>query len=399
VAATAVLTLGPWDSAGADVGEYLRYALAFWMGVPQFHVLPAEYPPLSMLPLSLALLPFGRPPLGFVVGMAAVFLLGYGWLRRFAGPRVAHRYALYLLLGAQGTLLGRYDLVPALVTAGALLCARRGRFGPAYALLALGAALKLYPAVLVPLVAIAQWRALREEGTEAGRAALRALRGVALFGALALAAVAGPALLVGADALAPFRYATSRPVQVESAAGSVVWLGTLAGVPARVVYAFVSQGFEGPLAEVVAAPFLVIFAAGYLWLCWRAARGRLGVDGAFLAALCLLLATSKVLSPQYLIWVLPVAATVGGNEVWWAAIALLTSLEYPVLYPYAQGIPPLAEVWPFMLGVAVRNVALVGLTARLVVGGRRVREVGEARPVSAPDAAQADVAPVAAVRE
>jgi hypothetical protein len=292
-------------------------------------------------------------------------------------------------LGAQGTLLDRYDLFPALLTVGALWCAQRKRFTWAYAFLAGGVALKLYPAVLLPALVIAHWQATASVAVDApgvGRRAARVGAGLAAFGALVALTTLAP-MLLARDGFSPVRYALDRPVQVESAQGTLVWLGALLGVPAQVEQSFGSQGFVGPLAGALSGPALVALAIGVAWVCWRQARGRFTVGEAFLALLCLLLLTGKVFSAQYILWMLPIAAEVGGSELAWAAVALLTSLEYPLLFPYSKGILPLAGVWPFLLAVAARNLALLALTLWLLA-----RRSDTAVRASAGDA-EADVRP------
>src|SRR5262249_40657791 len=135
-----------------------------------------------------------------------------------------------------------------------------------------------------------------------------------------------PALFTGQEQTW-LAYATHRPVQVESVPGTVVWLGTFLGAAAHVENSFGSQGWVGGLSGAVAAPSMVLGAIGFLWLWWRQARGHLSLQRAALVSLCLLLVSGKVLSAQYLIWVLSVAALIGGLEAWWIAVAALTSLE------------------------------------------------------------------------
>src|SRR5262245_7610679 len=127
-ALTGVLTARPWDTARYDVGEYAHYARAFWMEVPRFRTLPVEYPPGAVVPFALTLLPVGDSVATFLVGMGIVFVAGYLLCLRLGAPGSAARYTFYLLLGAQGTLLDRYDLFPALLTLGALWCVQRRRF-------------------------------------------------------------------------------------------------------------------------------------------------------------------------------------------------------------------------------------------------------------------------------
>jgi len=367
---TGLLSVNVWDSAGGDIGGYALYADAFWHSTPQFYALPQEYPPLALLPFSLTLP--GAPIASFVVGFGLLFLVGYLCCRRFAVPAVAGRYALYLLLGAQGTLLDRYDLVPALLVVAALWCAERKRFAWAYAALALGGALKLYPLVLLPVVMIAHYHSLRGAGNKPIFAAARPAVGGAASALLAAALVFLPAI-ASRQPQTWLAYAMNRPVQVESIPGTLVWLGTLLGAAAKVDNAFGSQGWFGGLSRAVAGPTLVLGIMGFFWLWWRQARGELSLARAAVVSLCLLLISGKVLSAQYLIWLLPVAAIAGGFGPWWIAIAVLTSVEYPLLFPYSKGIPPLSDwlVRAFLLDIAIRNALLVALTLRLLFSGAR----------------------------
>jgi len=368
VAATYALTLYGWRTADFDVGEYAEYARAFWAGNPPFAAFPLEYPPLALAPFGLALLagPFSAPA-AFGLWMGALFLLGYlGYLRFSSSPSprgAALRYAAYLLLAAQATLLARYDLVPALVTLAALWAARRRRFALAYVLLAAGILLKLYPLALLPAIMIEHGRAARPRG--GARAALLGplVGGAACLGSVALVSLAA-LLRDPRGGLAFFAYATERPIQVESFPATLLWLGTFLGVPAAHGYAFGSDSYTGPLAGGAGWGAMVVAAAGCALVYWRQASGRLTIERASLLALGLALLASKVLSTQYLVWVLPLAAEVGGGELAWLAICALTSLDYPLLYPFNQPGYTRPQEFAFMAVVAARNLLLLALTLR-----------------------------------
>lgn len=367
--ATGLLSVNLWESAAGDIGGYAIYADAFWRGSHPFNALPQEYPPLALLPFTLALssLP-GAPLASFMIGYGAIFVVGYLCFRRFASQAAATRYALYLLLGAQGTLLDRYDLAPSLLSVAALWLAERKHFAWAYAALAVGAALKLYPLALLPIVAIAHYRSLRDSGRKPVSAIAPASIGAAASAIVAAVLILAPAIFTDQQQTW-LSYATHRPVQVESAPGTLVWLGTFFGAAAHVEDSFGSQGWVGGLSGAVTNPALVLGAAGFLWLWWRQSRGQLSLQRAAVASLCLLLVSGKVLSAQYLIWLLPVAALASGLEAWWIAVAVLTSIEYPVLFPYSQSLLPLTDwqVGAFHLAIALRNALLVGLTLRLLL--------------------------------
>jgi hypothetical protein len=387
VSATWWLTLYVWHTADADVREYAGYAQAFWLGHPPFAALPREYPPLALAPFSLTLfLSPGDVLSGFGLWMAGFFVAGYLACVRFAGPSVALRYAGFMLIAGQATLLARYDLVPALVSLAALFATQRRHFALAYVLLAAGILLKWYPLVLLPPVVIAHVRdvsASRSPATGPGHrwVAWRALRGplvgaaaclALVLGAFAVAALRNPT--VGLSSLA---YAIGRPVQVESAPATVLWLATFVGVPARYTYGFGSDVYASPLANPISAIGVLVLVAGSLWLYRRQLRGEISFTQACLVALSLILLTSKVFSTQYLLWVLPLAAMAGTNEGAWWILAGLTCLDYPLLYPFNQPAYRPSEAFLFMVVLALRNALLGLITLQVLLGSRTTHALVE----------------------
>ena len=303
----------------SDVDVYHREALAFWTGG---HRLPTEYPILAMVPFSLTL-----PPAGidyawtFSFGMVALFLVGWIAVARMAGRRAGVAYVVYLLVGGFGVVLARYDLVPALVTVAAIAAAERKRWSFAYVLLGLGVLLKIYPGVLLPVFLIQQVRS----GASPPRAAASAL----WFGLTVASGVAVSIALAGPGWLAPVRFAIERPVQVESVPATVLSLASLMGWPATFDHTFNSFNITGPGDRAVSTLFSALFVIGCLFVFYRQATGRLTLRQACLAIVCLLLATSKVLSTQYLIWVLPLVALELELDTVWILICVLTTLIFP----------------------------------------------------------------------
>ncbi len=385
VALTLALTLNVWHSGDFDVLEYQGYAQAFWWGQPRFQALPREYPPLSLLPFSVTLFAGrGDPRIIFGACIGALFLLGYLTFTRFSGRGRAVWYAGYLLVGAQGILLARYDLAPALLTLGALWAIQRHRFGWAYTLLVAGALLKLYPIILVPVVfAEHAWALyldtpLTMEG-DGWLSLPRVMRRVVwplayrLLPNLALlaAGIVLP-LLRSREALAALTYMDTRPIQVESFPATVLWLRMLFGVPLHVTNSFGSDNWVGgeSFASALVTLSPLALATGCLIVYWRLVRRRVSVGNAFLVCICFVLVTSKVFSTQYLIWALPLVAEVEGASLVWMLICLLTFLDYPLLYPFNQPGYTLLWVDGFMLVVALRNVLLVYVIVRAIAGRR-----------------------------
>jgi hypothetical protein len=395
-----------------DVLEYQRYAMSFWYGHPPFRHLPVEYPPLTILPFTLTILPpLPDPVVVFAWWMGALLIAAYYWLRRASTPRRAVVFVAYLLIGATTTVLARYDLFPALATLVALWACERGRFRLAYVLLAIGVLLKLYPAFLIPIVAAQQWRTLRAPamaermGAPASRwrtwrsswrqevARLRHQAAIELTSApvrtvaeelarciaLIVAGFLVAALLSPSGALSGFSYAGARPLQIESTPATLMWIGSWFGLAAHPVYTYHSLNLVGPLDGALKPLSALALAGGCLLVYWRVARGQLPVGEAFVACLCVILVTNKIFSPQYLIWVLPLVAYVMGLRLAWVLIGLLTTLVYPFLYFAHPHIRLVAYDPLFLPALALRNALLLFVTVRLLRGERH----GARAPVGA----------------
>jgi hypothetical protein len=199
-------------------------------------------------------------------------------------------------------ILARYDAVVTLTIAVAALCtALGGRYVfLAYASLGFGAAAKLVPALATaPLVLVRRG----------------AVRGYAIFfGVMTVFFV--PALLLGGSRfLQSFSYHANRGLQVESLAASVLiklgWVNhTLFDFGAIEVR---GRGVE--LASSLSLPITGVLLLITAVIMYREYRlGRLGVEQYPRYAAALILAYmlgSKVLSPQYMLWLLPLVPLVG----------------------------------------------------------------------------------------
>jgi hypothetical protein len=351
-----------------DITLYHRYAQAFWLGSPPLRSLPAEYPMLSLVPFTLTLL----PPLDdfvsvFALWMLVLFLAGYHLIRRRESARAAEVYGVYLALGCFATVLGRFDLVPAAATVLAYWAARERRFTLAYALLAAGTLLKLYPLLLVPIVVLEQYRTL---GLHPLRVAppRAVVRGVALFGVSVVAVFAISALLNPGGWLGPFVYNGERPLQVESVPASLLWLSGLLGLSVAPDHSFHSYNLVGSASGVLSLLADAGLVLGGLWVYWQQLNGRLSFGRAVTLCLLVVVCTDRVFSPQYLMWVIPmVAITEQDFDGVWLAICALTTLIFPYAYDFAglhgTGTPASYPVF-FPALIALRNALLVLAAAR-----------------------------------
>lgn len=389
IALTGWLTINVWHTGDFDVFEYQQYAQAFWLGgpgQPRFTAFPTEYPPLALLPFSLTLLPgIADPRVSFALGLSAAFLAGYAGVWRFVGRGAARCYAWYLLLALQSTLLARYDLIPALAVLAALLAARRRRFGLAYVLPAVGTLLKLYPLVLLPVLMIEQMRMTASAAGDTGSAqppgwprltwarVRPAFAGAAACVGIVAAGVVLPALRNASGALSFLGYATARPIQVESFPATLLWLGTFVGFPATHSYSFGADTYLSPHGDTIVTLLTLATVLGCLGVYALQLAGRLSIERAMPAAVAIVLLGSRVFSTQYVTWVLPLAAVAGGDTFVWLAICLLTFTDYPWLYPFNHPpYTPSAEA-SFMAVVATRNLLLLWITCRALLGFGRGR--------------------------
>jgi uncharacterized membrane protein len=308
-----------------------------------FHV---EYPP-GALPIFILPSLTSDYPRALEALMAAC---GVGLIAVVVRVRpVAAFYVALAPVLAGSLILSRFDLWPALLATGALAALLHRRHTLGWALLGLAVAAKLWPLVFVP-PALA-WSAAH------GR--LRS----ALAGIAALAVVVLPFVVIAPHGLyESVRGQADRPLQIESLGASLV---TTFGHPA-VITSHGSQNVAGhsTLATVSAIVQLVALVA--LWAAFvRGPIDRERFVRYSAACVCAFIAFGKVLSPQFLLWLIPLVPLVRGRRGA-VAIALLTAalvltqVWFPMRYwNYVQRFD-LAGV------VLARNLVLVALVAALV---------------------------------
>ncbi|MEU4348828.1 glycosyltransferase 87 family protein [Streptomyces sp. NPDC023838] len=291
-----------------------------------------QYPPgAGAVILSPALLPFLTFFQAFVaLTLAADALIAFALVR--AGARAGGGVAgAWVWVGGLPLLLhlpyGRYDVLVTAPAVTALLCLRcRPRLGGALA--GLGALVKIWPALILL-------------GTPRGRTT-RASWTAALGAAAALLA----ALALGFSHTLDFlRQQGNRGVQIESLGGTALQLAhLLTHWPGRVAYRYGAMEFTGPYVSSVARLALALTAAALCWLLlWRVRARRWTAATPADAALCAVLlftVTSRVISPQYLVWLLGLAAVcLTSRQTSQRPVALLmlpaaalSALAFPTLY-------------------------------------------------------------------
>lgn len=308
----------------------------------------------------------------FMLVLDAVFAYA---LWRSSGRRhtvAADSWLLFVFLIGPLSYL-RFDILPAVLVGGALLAVRR-RPGLAGALTGLGAAVKLWPALLIgPLLAP---RATR-------RPVAWGFVGVGFGLALVSLVLGGWSRLVS-----PLTWQSDRGLQIESIWATPLMLARAVRPSGWLVDISKYQAYEifGPgvgalltLSTVATAVGLVAIVA----LALRAFRtpqpSSVALGLAILATVAIMTITNKTLSPQYLLWLggpmgallllrsdedTAVQRRVGRLAGQLLVLALLTQLVYPLLYDGFLGRQGQAMIIVSTLVTATRNVFLVVFTAQ-----------------------------------
>ena len=392
LAATAALAAGLFVGGGlegrpgiTDTPVYRTYGERMAGGDMPYRDFVVEYPPGALAPFVLPALVSSSAhgyDIAFktlmVLALIAVTVLVVLSLVALRGS--TSRIALSVGALLAGTvLLGsfaltRFDLYAAAVTLAAV-CAilhRRRALGPA--LLGVAIATKLYPAVLLPLLVVRTWRS-------EGRAA--ALRGLALAVGTALAIYLPFAIVAPEGVARSIWRQLGRPLQIESlGSGVLLALHHAFGMPLAWASSSGSQNLTGTVAGVAATLTTLVGVAALLLVWVRFARGDATGDARFAryaaAAVVAFVAFGKVVSPQFLVWLLGVVVLVQGRRGITAmalllAACALTRLWFPRTYwELVKQFDPTAS-WL----VLVRDLVLVSLFAVLVVRVR-AREPGPA---------------------
>jgi hypothetical protein len=369
------ITLG-WFNG--DTETYFQHGHRWLTGALPYRDYEVEYPPAATL-LFAALATVGshaRFRLAFIAAALVVDALVFLALAR---RRVGVIYALASAC-LYPILFVRFDLFPAAAVLAGVLGLSRGVAVPgsdapgpapataatAGAWLGTGIALKLYPLLFFPLLALGAFDPRRRRLSLAGFAILTATA------AGVVAASFLPFLLAGTGpaVLGFLRYQGERGLQIESSYASVLLLlRSLFSLDLYHHFTHHAHDVAGPAAAAVVRVARVLHPAAVLAVTILVHRRRLPVATAFAAILAAALAASAVFSPQFLLWLLPLSLLAGADEAGarntlmrlWLGLGLLTTLVFPILYNHLIALRP----GPILL-LFTRNAALVGLAVWLL---------------------------------
>lgn len=356
-----------------DTVEYHRYGNAMLDGQVPYRDFGVEYPP-GALPA------FAAPAIGhegfslynrlfqILMALCGVGALAAMTLALRSLAASAERMAAALAFAALAPLvlgsviLYRYDLWPAALAVGGLAAVLAGRERLGFASLGLGIAAKVFPAVLLPPAFAYVWR------TRGRREALLCLG--AAVGVVAVLVL--PFLALAPDGLwdSIVRQAT-RPLQIESLASGVLLVAhQVGGLAITMDSSRGSQNLAGSLPDALGTASSVLLVLSLVGIWAAAARGpatpeRLVRFSA--ASVVAFVALGKVLSPQFLIWLIPLVPLVRGRRGLAASsllglALLLTQLWFPIRY---WDLALSFAAFPSWL-VLARDLTLVALLAVLL---------------------------------
>jgi len=336
----------------ADIEVYFNYAGKMLNGLWPYRDFGLEYPP--------GALPFFLLP-GFLAGdlidyrrfymaeMMLLDLLGLWMINRFGiqhGFSGRHLYLTQLYYVTLPALIGiiayqRFDFVPAVIVLGMVVLLAEGRRTAAWAMLGFGFAVKLFPVVLAPVLLIDAWKknVFRQDLKSGIPAALTA---AAVFW-LPFMAAAGLKFWVF------LKYHGQRGIQLESMYASLLLLAHRFGYPVSTEFSFGSWNIVSDISPFLASisPLVMIALILAVLVHYLAvpciSRFRRpdweNYDLPWLALLVILgfVIGGKVLSPQYLIWVMPLLVVAFRESSpfrsgIWLIFGILTILSY-FIYP------------------------------------------------------------------
>jgi hypothetical protein len=336
-----------WDSTViSDIPTYERAYELMRAGELPYVDFPLEYPPLAALVFLIA----GLVPGSYAAAFSGLMLLclcatvlGVTATARALGFPLARQAVAGGLVAVSPLVLGnlmetRFDLALAALLSWMLWALVTGRFPLAWGLLAAATLLKLVPLALVPAMLVFQ---RHREGL---RPALRGL-GFALG---AIAVVALPFVVLSPSGTWDIvGYHAERPLQIESTGSAyLLSLRVLADIDLTVNSSFGSQGLKGNGPDAIAllstVATVVLLAAILITFTLLLRRARPPADARLLVAAvaattAALLVGGKVLSPQFLVWLLPSAFLVAGRRGWGAlgaavAAMVVTQVYFPSRY-------------------------------------------------------------------
>lgn len=338
-----------------DVFHYFRESAGVGLHHLPYRDFTWEFPPVTVLVMLVHLLPgsgFGSFAAGFVAVMIALEWSTLALLRRSVS-NTAEKHSLTMYWSIVAVPLStiawyRLDYLSVFLGTLALLAIVSGRRAAHW--IVLGTLAKLWPAVLV-----------------AALAAQRRYKSAAVSVALVVASMAAWRVLFPGGFQTFMDYRKGYGLQIESLPGALL---LLSGRAVRFEYGTLVVSDHGYSFVQLLLPLLTII--GVCWTFYRMrSEPQLMVTG-MATLVAIVLVTSRLVSPQYLVWLCPFSALLWSKDrrqgVLFAVTVALTLVEISIYGQILRG-----ETWAVMVLVARNGVMLVYVSEllRLLGSGKR----------------------------
>jgi len=376
----------------ADIGLYLADASKLASGLLPYRDFTLEYPPLSLIFFGLPRVitssdalytkVFQFELLVFdIIGLVLIFDIA-----RRLGEAPWKALSIYTLavLAVGPIIIQTFDIIPAVMTLAAIYLFWLEKHNASWAVLALGTLTKIYPIVIAPIFFIIYFK---------NRQFKQMRNGAVTFLAVCVITILPFIILGSGSILNLVSYHTQRGVQIESTYSAIVLVLAKLGLTSVTAgYSFGSLNIVNPTAAVLAKFSTYIMVVSLLIVYWfiyrqvKPGKSQFTRLGAYaLLTLATTMATSKILSPQYFVWLIPIFPFICGR---WrtpilAIFILIGGLTYdifPLHYPELQNIQATAVAI-----LVARDILLVLLAVLAVVSLKRMKASNEpSRPLNAP---------------
>ncbi len=364
----------------SGIGLYFDYASQVLSGSLPYRDFALEYPPFSLLFFILPRLVSSTWQTFAIYYQAEVIIFDLiGLLVIYA---IANRlekspwqmlsaYTLGVL--ALGPITGQqYDIFPAIMSLLAVHLFWSGKHKTAWALLALGTLTKIYPAALAPVFLLYYLQKHQYQPIRSG---------MITFAVVSLAVLL-PFLITDPASLGSlYSYHGHRGIQIESTYSSLLLLGNQWGwVEVGTGFSFGSFNLVGPVADTLAkisVLLLPLSLAAIYWFIYRRMKAASNplheIASYFLLVVAVVIATSKVLSPQYLIWLCPLVPLFSGRFRYalWAVFIAIGALTYYIFPLHYQELIDLKS--GAIAALLARNLLVIAIIPLLIVLQHHIR--------------------------
>ncbi len=354
----------------SSIGLYNDFSARLIEGNIPYRDFTFEYPPFSLLFFLLPQLLTASIDNYQIVFQLQVFLfilLGLFLLYRIGklqGRPVLGMFVVYTLaiLASGPIIIQSYDIFPAILLLLSCYLFMANKHVFSWMVLAMASLTKVFPLFIAPVFLVYYLKT---------REYKRILSGIGVF------AITSFAILIPFLAISPgslfnlIDYHTQRGIQIESIYSSCVLFADKIGlIEANLEFYAGSWHLTGSVAEALAtaSTFLMLIALLFsYWLIYnRIVPGKSLVyeTGTYLLlVISIVFVTSKILSPQYLIWILPLLPLLLSNTRYFIWIFFLVA-GGATFYIFPLSYLDLIDLSPFVVMVLVlRNALLLALTA------------------------------------